>query len=263
MVKENIPAARNWPAAFLGIAMPGLGQAYNGELLKAASLFIIFVLTMLAGFGLTVYLPDKYLLAGISLSLATMLVTYIYAIRDAYRYQLRAGGPEKLITKWYAYTALWMLGSILLMGTAYNYTKNNFVQVYKIASESMWPELLKGDRVVVDKTAYRRIPPQRGDIIVFVYPDDRSMVYCKKVAGLPGSILKDGEKDFTVPHGMVYVYGNNPSKSEDSRVFGPVPLRDVIGKVRQVLYSSGPEGMRWYRLGLPMTADASSKMPVE
>ena len=49
--------------------------------------------------------------------------------------------------------------------------------------------------------------------------------------------------------GQVFVMGDNRSNSKDSRDFGSVPMQDVVGKARQVWFSSGPDGVRWQRLG--------------
>jgi signal peptidase I len=56
--------------------------------------------------------------------------------------------------------------------------------------------------------------------------------------------------DITVPSGRVFVLGDNRPAATDSRDFGTVPLRDVVGKARQVWFSKGSEGVRWNRLGL-------------
>jgi signal peptidase I len=102
-----------------------------------------------------------------------------------------------------------------------------------------------------DKTAYRRMSPHKGDIVIFVYPDDRSKRFIKRIEALPGQNITgiDGTIE-TVPHGFVFVTGDNRRHSYDSRNFGFVPISDLIGKVRQVYFSSGPDGIRWSRIGL-------------
>jgi signal peptidase I len=136
----------------------------------------------------------------------------------------------------------------------YTYSRDNIAAVYKIVGESMQPQVLRGDWVIVDKTSYRHSAPHKGDIIVFVYPDDRSKVYIKRIAALTGEVITSANGDkYTVPHGNVYVLGDNATQSKDSKDFGPIQLRDVLGKARLVCYSRGREGIRWNRIGLLVT----------
>ena len=53
----------------------------------------------------------------------------------------------------------------------------------------------------------------------------------------------------TVPAGQVFMLGDNRNATKDSRYFGAVPLQDVVGKARQVWFSSNAGGVRWDRLG--------------
>ena len=134
---------------------------------------------------------------------------------------------------------------------------------YKIPTGSMRPVLMEGDRIFVDKITYRFKEPERGDIIVFKYPLDRKKDFVKRLAGLSGEKLeiRDGQiyvnanrltepasfsqrfyynrEDWNfarrgqiieVPAGHLFALGDNSAQSSDSRNWGFVPRKDVIGR---------------------------------
>lgn len=249
---RNNVERKGWLAAAMGMTMPGMGQIYNGELIRGISFLAIFLALFALGFRWTVLLPDRLLIVGALSTIIVAIAVFVVMIVDA-RHKaksLGAGYRLKPYNRWYFYLAALLLGSILVSGSVYDYVKKNIVEAYKIAGTSMEPVVLRGDRVIADKTAYLRMPPHKGDVIVFVYPDDRSKIFIRRIEALPGEaiILTNGKKE-QVPHGMIYVLGDNKEQSLDSREFGFVPLGDVIGKVRQIYYSSGDEGVRWNRIG--------------
>ena len=164
------------------------------------------------------------------------------------------------------------------------------IKMYKIPSRSMVPTLLVGDQLVVNKFIYGiKIPyfrntiipitdPQRGDIVVFIYPNDRSLDFIKRVIGIGGDTIEIKDKnifingkllddkngiysetveqrhDFgpiTVPAGSLFVLGDNRDESMDSRFWGFVDLKDVQGKAFIIYWSWNPEerNIRWQRLG--------------
>jgi signal peptidase I len=170
------------------------------------------------------------------------------------------------------------------------------VQAYKIPSRSMLPTLLVGDHLLVNKFIYGvKVPvlrkiiipvtnPQRGDIVVFIYPNDRSKDYIKRVIGVsgdkieiknkiifingkqysdtygiysdnvtyPGSMQpRDNYGPVTVPPESLFVMGDNRDESADSRFWGFVDLKDVEGKAFIIYWSWNREknNLRWQRLG--------------
>jgi signal peptidase I len=243
---------KKWLAVVLGMTMPGMGQIYNGELFKGISFLAIFLALFATGFRWTVLLPDKLLIFGALATIISVSAVFVKFLLDAHQKaeSLGAGYQLKTYNRWYFYLAVWLLGSVLVSGSVYDHVKKNNIEAYEIVTTSMEPVVLKGDRVFADKTAYTRVAPKRGDIIVFVYPDDRSKTFIRRIEGMPGEMitLTDGKKE-QVPHGMIYVLGENKEKSVDSREFGFIPLRDIIGKVRQIYYSSEDDGIRWNRIG--------------
>lgn len=243
---------KKWLAVVMALIMPGMGQIYNGELIKGISFFIIFLALYIIGFQYTVHLSDALLIAGILCTILTVLGVYVASVVQAFRRARKSPstGGQAAYNRWYFYVAVWLLGYVLISGAVYDYVRNHYVEAFKIPSASMEPAVLRGDMVLADKTAYRRTAPKKGDIVIFVFKDDRSKRFIKRIESMPGDTVRlaDGSTQ-TVPHGSVYVLGDNKEHSLDSRTFGFVPLGDITAKVRQVYFSRGEDGIRWNRIG--------------
>lgn len=134
------------------------------------------------------------------------------------------------------------------------------VAAFKIPTGSMKPTLLEGDKIFVNKFIYRFNPPQRGDVFVFKYPEDPKKDYVKRLVGLgaetieirEGRIFIDdkeidtpsikniyyrnsgeyGEKGIKVkiPEDCFFALGDNSANSRDSRYWGFVPKKYLVGK---------------------------------
>ena len=123
----------------------------------------------------------------------------------------------------------------------------------RVESVSMQPTLFAGNFVVVNKLTYQFGEISRGDIIVFRYPPDpKQEPYIKRVIGLPGdTIMVEGNEvlingirisepylatqtqqggKWTVPSDALFVMGDNRNNSSDSRAWGVVPIKNVLGK---------------------------------
>ncbi len=154
-------------------------------------------------------------------------------------------------------------------------------QAFKIPSGSMESTLLVGDYLFVNKFIYginipytdtRLFPyekPQRGDVIVFIYPVDPSKDFIKRVIGTEGEKVQIIEKKIyindqqipdpwghfkkrvpswflqtvenygpvVVPKDSLFVMGDNRDNSEDSRFWGFLPLNNVLGKAFIIYFS--------------------------
>jgi len=153
-----------------------------------------------------------------------------------------------------------------------------FMSFY-ISSGSMQPALERGDFVLVNQFVYRLHPPRRGDVIVFQYPQHEGWDFVKRVVGLPGDLVaaRDGrlwvnempvsEPEVLrvadgvgpslgvgggrVPSRQLFVLGDNRGASLDSRFWGTVDERNVIGKAFLIYWSQGEHwwNVRWERIG--------------
>jgi signal peptidase I len=126
------------------------------------------------------------------------------------------------------------------------------IQNYKVEGYSMEPTLDDGQYLLINKIGMHFHQPERGDIIVFQYPLDPSKSFVKRVIALPGDTVEirdqqtivDGkvvrepyirnpENGFyprtVVPPGQYFVLGDNRNNSSDSRAWGMLPEKDVIG----------------------------------
>jgi signal peptidase I len=169
------------------------------------------------------------------------------------------------------------------------------IQAYKIPSASMFPTLLVGDHIIVNKLVFGlRLPDSifystpfageipygkylfhlepvhRGDVVVFVYPEDETKDFIKRVVAIPGDTVevKDGllylngskaddphahfeltpnqrmstsERDyfgpFKVPSDQYFMMGDNRDRSYDSRFWGPVSRDAIEGRAMFIYWS--------------------------
>lgn len=156
------------------------------------------------------------------------------------------------------------------------------VQAFKIPSGSMIPTLLIGDHILVNKFVFgTKLPlsdkrvlsikrPERGDVVVFKYPEDRSKDFIKRVVGVEGDVVEEKNKEifvngkrvnepfiqhtdnsvhtgvmeprdnfgpYLVPKDKLFVMGDNRDQSYDSRYWGYVDMKDLRGKAFVIYWS--------------------------
>lgn len=135
------------------------------------------------------------------------------------------------------------------------------VQPHQVKGASMDPTFHDGEYILTDKISYRFKEPQRGDIIVFKAPRNPDFDYIKRIIAipgdtisisngniylnskklnedyiksetiiLPGQFIKEGQ-EITLKSDEYFVLGDNRSHSSDSRQWGTVPKKDIIGRV--------------------------------
>jgi len=169
------------------------------------------------------------------------------------------------------------------------------VQAFKIPSGSMIPTLLVGDHILVNKFIYgTKIPfsddkilifrkPEKGDIIVFEYPENPEKDFIKRVVATEGDVIEmrnktvyvngkplyepyarhtdsaiklgmyDSRDNFgpiVVPKNKFFVMGDNRDQSYDSRYWGFVDLEEIKGKAFIIYWSWNPDDwVRFNRIG--------------
>src|SRR3989344_3881747 len=133
-------------------------------------------------------------------------------------------------------------------------------QPHKVDGRSMYPNLQDREYLLTDKISYRRHAPERGDVVVFHAPPPYNSDFIKRVIGLPGEtvmlqggfVFINGQKleevylpgsyitsekaflregvPYKIPDGYYIVFGDNRDFSSDSREWGPVAEKSIVGK---------------------------------
>lgn len=103
-------------------------------------------------------------------------------------------------------------------------------QPFIVSGASMEPTFDHGDYLIIDEFSYHFQKPQKDDVIVFRYPLDPKKFFIKRVIGLPGETIEVDGQTVTLAEGEYFVMGDNRSASSDSRVWGIVPEKLVIGR---------------------------------
>jgi len=186
------------------------------------------------------------------------VLAYMYRAKLVHEWRFARAEPRKwLFEKWKNWGEPLLIAAILAI-----FIRTFIFGPYKIPTGSMKPTFMEEDKIFVDKLSYRFHAPERGDIIVFKYPLDRKKDFVKRLAGLPGETLeirkgvllvngkpmtelpfsgntyynvedwkfgKSGEV-IRVPEGHYFALGDNSAHSADSRQWGFVPKKDLVGK---------------------------------
>ncbi|MFH2063131.1 MAG: signal peptidase I [bacterium] len=145
------------------------------------------------------------------------------------------------------------------------------IQPFYVKGASMEPNFYDHEYLIIDEISYRFHEPQRGDIVVFRYPNDPSQFFIKRIVAIPGERIvvsggvvriishdhpdgflldesdyightyTSGDKDVTLTADEYYLLGDNRAASMDSRSFGPVHGDLIVG--RAVLRGWPPDRM--------------------
>jgi len=156
---------------------------------------------------------------------------------------------------------IWEVSKIVIVALLIVVPIRYFVfQPFFVRGQSMEPNFYNGDYLIIDELSYQFRAPQRGEVIVFKYPNDPTQRYIKRIVGLPGETLAvssgkvlvyqdgspvaldesvylpqstqtQGSIKITLGKDEYFVLGDNRSLSADSRAWGTLPEEDLIGRV--------------------------------
>lgn len=161
------------------------------------------------------------------------------------------------------FLSAWEVIEVVAIATVTVFIIRTFlVQPFLVSGASMEPNFSDGNYLLIDEITYRLRAPERGEVIVFRYPKDRSIFFIKRIIGLPGEevviengrikVIKDKKEimldepylsrdaqagdgsptDRILGEGEYFIMGDNRLHSYDSRNWGPVNEKDMVGLVR-------------------------------
>jgi signal peptidase I len=266
--------ARRIVAVLLSLVAPGAGHFLLGAF-RRGTIWAVGLATL--GFGLLVATPaSRVPLTGLFIVVFALLARVAAAI-DVARIITRRPSWKIVVVGW----AALLVGEFVVVEPLKAYYKTHYAQAFSIPSGSMQPTLLVGDYIMVDKSAYRGAVPQRGDIVVFLYPPDERRTFIMRIIGTPGEVfqVKDrqvfingqaipepyivhvapanappgscgyayGCEPMRLPADSYFMMGDNRDNSEDSRFWGFVRRERIKGKAVSIYWSWDGE-RNWVRL---------------
>ena len=199
---------RPWIAVLLSLLCTGLGHIYCGRFVKGFVLYSIpfFLLPLVATCALVGV--NTLVLLIIAAGYGAVTVVYFYAVGDSAKiarqsdpaYSLRDYN-RKLI---YVLLVLMQIPFTFAIGIQF---RSHVIEAFVCPARSMEPSLQVGDRFLVNKTAYNSRSPQRGEIVVFISPENRKQRWVKRVIAIPG--------DTIAVHGNEVVLNGQPLSREE------------------------------------------------
>ena len=266
---------RRVSAVLLSLVMPGAGHFLLGAFRRGTAWAV-----GLATFGLLLLFatPVSLLIVSTLVALVVGLVGRVAAAIDTIRIGIPRPAWKIVIVAWAALLA----GDLAMVEPLQRYYRAHYAQAFRIPSDGMQPMLLVGDYIMVNKSAYRDRAPQRGDIVVFPFPQDERRDFIKRTIGLPGDTIElrnkrvyvngtgldepyirylfpppgdssDNDSDVRVRYGPVtvpadhyFVLGDNRDNSEDSRYWGFLEREKIKGRAYMIYWSWDGDG-HWPR----------------
>lgn len=262
--KKTAGEPHPWLAFVLSLLLPGLGQLYLGKLRQA----IIWLALVIVGINAIALLLIYWSWAPVNviftfiLSISLVLLSAILAYKSA-----RASStitPSPLYARWYVLVLVYLA---VIVSWTLDLPKFVISKNYNVPTSAMEECIHVGEVIVADLGAYRWNNPAPNDLFLFLFPGDSSTTYIKRCIAIGGQVVEMREKrlfidgqeipdgptvvhsdtkvdprrdsfgPYRVPENHYFALGDNRDDSYDSRYWGPVPDRFVLGKAVRIFWS--------------------------
>ena len=196
---QTIPNTRNrrhiWIAVPLSLIMPGLGQIYCGKLARGLVFTFLNLLPLPVTIGLFAMSTSSLLMPAVIAMILLAGLIQLIAIIDSV---CLAHNAKEYVLKDYNKPVVYVLLLVLIttgsVGSTF-YLREQLLEAFRVPVASNYPTILPGDRFIANKIAYKNSDPKKGDLIVFLNPENRRINYIKRVVAIAGDTveIKDGQ----------------------------------------------------------------------
>lgn len=268
---KEIRRLQPFNAAVAGVFGFGLGYLYVGRLRLSFLPFATYLALILV-IGVTRVITEPIgLYSANALMLTIWLISIVHPAVFASKHENVA---SRSYNRGWIYL-LWVIVVGLLVNQIASHRGALFgFETYRIPSASMAPTLENGDWILADTWIFNESEPAFRDLIVHNLPNNRDILYVKRIIGLPGDtieindnvLIRNGialEENYimltdsmrahvsefsqtTVPADHYFVLGDNRHNARDSRFIGAVPKASILGRVEHRWFAYN-EGIRWER----------------
>ena len=193
---------RPWVAAILGFLLPGLGHLYAGSHRRAVLLFLLFPAAEIVALVLMILIPVPLANIAVPFGLVLALRALVAAAGAGATRRLAPDAPVSRFSRWYSLVAAAVLVSAVVNPLCAYAGRRTFIQSFRFPTGSMENTILRGDHLLTAMWTYGwRVPllqgvvfgaaaANRGDLVLFPYPEDPGRSFLKRVIGLPGETVE-------------------------------------------------------------------------
>jgi signal peptidase I len=266
-----------WLAVLLSLLFSGMGFVYCGNLAIGVIYLVLGFVALAAVYSIMLWGPAWMLAIYLPWIIAGLLILGI----ALWTWQVARRQPIDYVLKWYNKLVVYLLWPIppILTLLAFQLVIGEY-KMYIVPSSAMENCVNVGERLIADLDAYQSDLPDRGDVIIFVWPGDNVTKYIKRCVGIPGDTVRivdklvyingtrepdrptlkyidttdagvqriqpsdnralgtrDNYGPYIVGPRQLFVMGDNRDNSFDSRFWGPVPRRLLVGKAIRIITS--------------------------
>jgi len=176
--------------------MAGLGHIYCGRFVKGLVLAFLTCIFVPVFFGTLSVSNSSVRMVVIIASLLLSLVVWLVAIIDSWYIARHTADSYTLkdYNRWYVYVLLVLMGTGGSTQIAFN-VRSTLLEAFRVPVASNYPTIVPNDRFLANKLAYKTSDPKRGDLIVFINPENRRINYIKRLVAIAGDTveIKDGQ----------------------------------------------------------------------